>query len=417
MKIKIKRALDHYLGNFCLFCLSPLVRMMGVILQRDHKTLPIESIVILKFQGIGSLAIAAPAIGRLRVRYPQARIVFWGTPSTCMLAREMSAFDEVIVLNDQSLVHAALSIVRGILRIRCIHPDWAIDLEVYSKLSVLLCTLTCGRNRVGFAVDTVRLRRINHTHLVFFNRQHYLGQAYERLFGLLGTGPEDTSIVNIDDLWLINDDDHFNADIPANKEYIVINPNAGELSLERRWPIEFVEELIKKLHDYNHDMNIVIIGAGVEEVQYCSQLDGHPCIINLVNHLTLKELIYCIQNARLVISNDTAPLHFALLSDVPVIGLFGPTSPGTYVDLDRPRTRIHYSAIYCCPCIHYWDTRPCKGWNQCMKSIPVEQVFNSCVELLSDETPQDSKVIRGRIQDKHNRYYPGLVYAKDYDGT
>ena len=106
-------------------------------------------------------------------------------------------------------------------------------------------------------------------------------------------------------------------------------------------------------------------------------------------------------------------IHIGLLSNVPVIGLFGPTSPRAYVDQKRPLTHIHYGEIYCSPCIHYWDSTPCKGWNHCMRSITVDQVFLSCVELLADEASTEPKIIQGVGHYKTDRYYPGLLYAKD----
>ena len=411
MKLTTKRALDHYLGSFALLCLSPLVRLLGKTLKRNHGTQPQNSIIILKFQGIGSLAIAKPAIAKLRARHPQARILFWGTPSTCVLAHEMNEFDEILTLNDRNLVSAFLSLIANLLRIYQMRPDWVIDLEVYSRLSAILCTLTCGRNRAGFAVDTARLRRNNHTHLVFFNRHHFLGQAYARLLGLLDMESEGCT-QEIEHRWATADATKLPEAIPLDVGYIVVNPNAGVLSLERRWPFAFFDTLIQELLVRYSDMNIVLIGAGKSEAHYCRKLARHPHIIDYVDRLSLREAIQCVAGARLVISNDTAPLHLALLSKAPTVGLFGPTHPATYVDETRPNTRIHYSGIYCSPCVHYWEPPPCEGWNQCMREIRVEDVLRSCIELLGDTPPAKLELHSHPTREEDQRYYPGLVYAK-----
>lgn len=413
MKLSTKRALDHYVGSICLLSLSWLVRMLGLALRRDHQSLPVQAVVILKFQGIGSLAIAKRAISKLHARYPSARFVFWGTSSTCALAREMGEFDEVLVLDDRDPVRAGLSAAKNLLRIYHIKPDWVIDLEVYSKLSVVLCTLTCGRNRAGFAVDSVRLRRMNHTHLVFFNRHHYLGHAYKQLLGLIGLGSEQAVELKSEEPCR-RDTRPLSAEIPTDRDYIVINPNAGELSLERRWPIAFFEQLINRLLARFPDLNIFIVGAGQAEARYCQALANDVRVRDLVDRLSLPELISCVERARLVISNDSAPLHFALMYSVPVVGLFGPTDPTTYVDSQRPNTRIHYAGLYCSPCVHYWEPPPCKGWNQCMSAIGVDDILGSACELLDENLPMDWRVV-GTVPLTHdNRYYPGLVYARDH---
>ncbi len=412
MKLKTKRLLDHYLGNFCIVGLSFLVRLVGVVLRRNHATLPADTILILKFQGIGSLAIAMPAIRALRLRCKKSKLVFWGTRTTCLLAREMDEFDEVIELDDRNVGRALFSVAHNLYAIYRKKIDWMVDLEVYSKLSVVLGTSTMGRNRAGFAVDSVRLRRFNHTHLVFFNRHHYLGEAYGQLLGLIRTGSLRPAVLSAD---------HFQnkvpspppAFIPTEQPYIVINPNAGELSFERRWPLESFRQLIKKLIDRYADHVIVIIGSGKEERRYCDTLATCSGVINQVDRLTLTEAIQTIVHGKLLISNDSAPLHLGLFSTVPVIGLFGPTCPLTYVDQKRPRTHVHYGELYCSPCIHYWDASPCKGKSRCMRSITVEQVFLSCVELLANEAHAAFQMMKGTGQKNTDSYYPGLLYTKD----
>jgi len=412
MKLKTKRLIDHYLGSICIICLSFGVRFLGLMLRRNHEPLPVDSILILKFQGIGSLAIALPAIKALRSRFKSSKIVFWGTPSTCLLAKEMDEFDEIIELDDRSFLRAIGSTLLNLYRIHRIKFDWMADLEVYSKLSVILGTLTLSRNRAGFAVDSVRLRCFNHTHLVFFNRHQYLGKAYERLLGLINTKDtlsEDPEDKPFQEHFL----KHCSSHMESGENYIVINPNAGELSFERRWSIECFNQLIKKLLKHYKNYSIVIIGSGKNERRYCERLNKCSRIINRVNCLPLLDTIQCIVQGKLLISNDSAPLHLGLLSSVPVIGLFGPTSPMAYVDKKRPRTHIHYGEIYCSPCIHYWDTTPCKGRNQCMRAITVKQVFLSCVELLDDEGSTEFTIIQGGGRNRRGFYYPGLIYSKD----
>ncbi|MFQ5697764.1 MAG: glycosyltransferase family 9 protein [Myxococcota bacterium] len=414
MNLGTKRALDHWLGSFCLLAMSPLVRGLGALLRRSHRRLPVRAIVILKFQGMGSVAIAAPAIARLRASQPSARLVFWGTRPTCALAQELALFDELIVLEESSLWAAARSALRGLRRLHRLRPDWCLDLEVYSKLSVVLCTLSAGRNRAGFAVDSVRLRRMNHTHLVLFNRHHYLGHAYGRLLGLVAEAgapgdldpgaPGESSRITL-----------HSTPAPCDGDYVVVNPNAGELSLERRWPIDAFARLLRELLARDPQRKVVLVGSGNGEAEYCRELARDPRVLDRVDRLSLSELIGCIAGARLVVSNDSAPLHLALLGDVPVVALFGPTDPLTYVMRQRPRTRVHYSGIYCSPCIHYWAEPPCRGWNACMRSIRVEDVLASCLELLGPEPPDDLRVIGAPASDfaSDASYYAGLVYAKD----
>lgn len=87
MNLKTKKRLDHLVGRPALALLNSLAWVLGRLLRIDHARLPVRTVVVAKFQGIGSLIMAKPALARLRRRHPSARIVFWGTPSTAALAR------------------------------------------------------------------------------------------------------------------------------------------------------------------------------------------------------------------------------------------------------------------------------------------------------------------------------------------
>ena len=55
-----------------------------------------------------------------------------------------------------------------------------------------------------------------------------------------------------------------------------------------------------------------------------------PRCLNLCGRLTLVETAYLLTQAAWVLSNDSAPMHLASYLDVPVLALFGPTSPEQY---------------------------------------------------------------------------------------
>lgn len=49
--------------------------------------------------------------------------------------------------------------------------------------------------------------------------------------------------------------------------------------------------------------------------------------INLTSKTSLMQLVSLIQRAKLVISNDSGPIHMAAAFGIPVVGLYGPTNP------------------------------------------------------------------------------------------
>jgi lipopolysaccharide heptosyltransferase I len=53
-------------------------------------------------------------------------------------------------------------------------------------------------------------------------------------------------------------------------------------------------------------------------------------VINLAGATSLSEVIALIQNAALVIANDSGPVHVAAAVGTPVLALYGPTAPNQY---------------------------------------------------------------------------------------
>lgn len=386
MDLRSKKSLDTWLGLPCLFVLSGLSRFKRSLFGAPVvATLPAATIVVAKFQGIGSVILAKPAIRRLRQAHPASRIVFWGTPSTVAIAREMPEFDDYVTLNDGTLVASLRSLLANLATLRGLRIDWFFDLEVYSKLSSLLAWLTPARHRAGFAVSSVRQRQTLHTHVVTFNRYEYVGNAYHRLLGLLGG--DDTASVPDFGPWRaplvpLSQLPHL-----ANRRYIVVNLHASELSLERKWPREsfvaYVEELLK----LDATLHVVLVGHGRAEAAECALVPRHERIIDLSNTLRLDETLLAVGGAALVVSNDSAPLHMAIALKVPALGLFGPTRRESFVPADRPRTSGLTKNLYCSPCVHHWEPPSCGGNNVCMKTITVREVIDETCRLLGIATP------------------------------
>ena len=170
-----------------------------------------------------------------------------------------------------------------------------------------------------------------------------------------------------------------------DEEYIVINPNASDLRIERRWSRENFIQLIQKINAKHPALKILLIGRKGEKeyTERIAQEINNANVLNTAGETNLDELIGLIQHARLMISNDTGPMHIAYSTNIPVICLFGPCSPDQYGT--SKNAHIIYKKIYCSPCVHDFEIPPCKGDNVCMKLIQTQEVFAKFEELMSDE--------------------------------
>jgi ADP-heptose:LPS heptosyltransferase len=402
MRLDRKRALDFWIGRPVLSALQVAARIVAFLLRRNHAVEPVRTVLLVKFQGLGSLVICKPAIANLRKTYPNAHFIFWGTPGLAALAREMPEFDEILVLDDRNLFVAFVSTMGALLRTWRRRIDWAFDLEVYSRLSSVLVTLTCARNRAGFALEVLRARRV-HTHLVYFNRYRYVGEAYARLIGQMTPGARQAPTYDFGG-WRFE----LSPLESVSKPYFVFNVHAGDLSLERRWPIDSFRFLIDALLERSPTASAVLIGHGAAEVRYAASIPPRDRLVDLSGKLSLRETMRLLANADLVVTNDTGPLHLALATTVPIVGLFGPTRGETYVPPGRPRTVILQESIYCSPCVHHWEPPPCGGDNQCMQRLSRARALAASESLLGWMPHANGVPEAANVSD----YYPGLVYSR-----
>jgi len=164
---------------------------------------------------------------------------------------------------------------------------------------------------------------------------------------------------------------------------VILNANSSDLVPLRRWPLDNFIELGRRLLV---DENVVIVLTGVKsersESEHVQASLGSARVANLVGQTSLRQLLVLYSLCDLMITNDSGPSHFASLTDLPVITLFGPETPKLYGALGRNKVAVA-SDLACSPCVSSYNHRAtaCND-NMCMRAITVDQVFLACKEFL-----------------------------------
>jgi len=165
---------------------------------------------------------------------------------------------------------------------------------------------------------------------------------------------------------------------PVPKRYAVLVPGARWQS--KRWPKRNFSELSRMLRD-GLGLECLIVGTGsdIEMAQRISDASGGASI-SIAGKTSLKELIYVLRGAELVISTDSGPLHIADALGKRVFAIFGPTSPirtGPY----GKNSRVINSGLECSPCLK----RKCKNPPPCMVAISPELLYNLIIDEIKKE--------------------------------
>jgi ADP-heptose:LPS heptosyltransferase len=161
---------------------------------------------------------------------------------------------------------------------------------------------------------------------------------------------------------------------------VVLNANAGQLSLERRWPRESFAALARALVE--EDLSPVVLIGSPSEREYVAPIaawtqDLGSMRIDLTGELSLDELAALLEGAQAVVSNDSGPMHIAASLRAPVVGLFGPETPVLYAPLGV-RARFLWRPPVCSPCINVHENKVAncvRGRPECLTNLSVEEVL------------------------------------------
>ncbi|MBV9949555.1 MAG: glycosyltransferase family 9 protein [Myxococcales bacterium] len=405
MKARTKMALDSAVAAPAAWCFNVAARAAGRLVRRDHQVAEgeVRTIVVVKLLGMGSIIQATPLLRALKTRFPEARLVFITTAGHRDLIERLPSIDEAIYIDDRSvagMARGAAAAVAGLLR-RGV--DLYFDLEVYSAATSILGLIGLARNRYGFYRTSARFKNGIFTHLVYFNVRMPVSRIYLQLhLASGGTEQDATALGPIS----ITPDDLRGADarladagLPAGAGYLVINPNASDLLLERRWPMASFVATIDELARRGH--HVVLVGAP-SEAAYVGELEAalpasaRGRVANLAGKLTLGQLFAAVSRASCVITNDTGPMHIAFAFDRPTVCLFGPSDPETYA-LARGNVEVLHHRVFCSPCAHELDAPPCAGNNFCMQLISPGEVLAAAFRLLGEAPPEEAADERRRL--------------------
>jgi len=81
------------------------------------------------------------------------------------------------------------------------------------------------------------------------------------------------------------------------------------------------------------------------------------------------------------VTNDSGPAHFASMTPIHVVTLFGPETPELF-GARSPNTEFLYAGITCSPCVNAYNNRQsvCRN-NICMQAITVDDVFEKITRI------------------------------------
>ncbi len=386
LSLSAMKFIDSFAGKALCLLLTPLAR----IRRRVPVSYPASArkVLVVKFWGIGSIVLTSPALQRLKEKYPACRISFLTFESNRGVCEMIPAIDEILTIRtNASIMGFARDTFHVLFAVRREEFDLVADLEFFTRFSALITFLSGAKVKAGFHAWEA-YRGDLHDIRVPFNYYWHVTDNFVNL----ATGESNSTSQRVLPQLQVPADAKAGArrllsqdGIASEDTLIVINPNAGELALERRWPKEHFARLVRILEE-QFDAKIILIGGNGEEDYTAGILReaGTKNARNYAGKLSVQQLAAVLSFATLVVTNDSGPLHLACGVGRPVITFFGPETPVLYGPVGSGH-RIFFKNLSCSPCInvHNAKTARCRhGHSDCLTRVTVEEVLDAIRPLL-----------------------------------
>lgn len=184
--------------------------------------------------------------------------------------------------------------------------------------------------------------------------------------------------------------------IAAGEPYAVINPGSNEPG--RRWPFASYVAVAEKLLAMG--WHVVFVGTRDErwDAALLDDIANRSGVSDMSGRTTLPELMDIMNNAGLVISNDTGPAHLSIALGTPTLVIVGGGHFTSFVPYPAhvcpPNAKFIYQIMECYHCFWRCHKRSSKfEVFPCVAAISVTDVWPLCESLIDEAGAADERPV------------------------
>ncbi len=323
-------------------------------------------LIISRTDSIGDVVLTLPMAGRIKQKFPEAKLIFLGrdyTRDVVALSEHIDQFvsyDDVLKLG----IGEQIDLIKNLKADVFLHvfPEKEIaDLAKYAQVPLRVGTtnrfyhwLTCNKRiKLSRKNSLLHESQLNLKLLSFLNiNTDFSLNDIPNFYGFTKLREADKATLDYIDKTKIN---------------VILHPKSKGSA--REWGLDNFSKLIDQLPESKY--KIFISGTKEDGAQVRPLIDKHKQVTDLTGKLSLKQFITFINAADALVAASTGPLHIAAALGKKAIGLYAPMRPihpGRWMPLGK---NAHYLVIK-------KDCSDCKKTMNChcIKEINVKEVVD-----------------------------------------
>ena len=325
--------------------------------KRTLRKEDIGKILLLRHDRVGDMVLSTPVLRALRTAYPDATIT--------VLASEMN---HAVLQNnpnvDEILIYKGIRHFMG--EVRSKKFDMAIDLFLTHDMKQAFLTYISGAPyRLGFK-DSGRE--------IFFTLRSSVALPHRRMTEHLSNlaraaGAETAN--SKPEIFLSKQENEWAQSELSRlglKETLIIALHPGAFYPSQRWPAEKFGESARQIIE-SYGAAVFIFGGKnerhlLEKIQRAAGERSH-----IFCGLSLRKFMALLNRCRLLVCNNSGPLHIASALQIPTVSMTGPTVVPLWLPQGRHHIAVH-KELPCSPC----NRADCDD-HSCMEQITVNEVL------------------------------------------
>ena len=350
-----------------------------------------RNILVYAMVNLGDVVLLTSAIALLKKAYPQARVTMLSRPIVREVIEHNPVIDDVILFDYKSKQNSMKQMWSMVQELRRRKFDLAISFD--RKLRpALLCLLAGIPVRVGPSrVLDARPSRVTwlytHTVPITYDLDETLqAETYQEIIrGFTGAAGHEHPVLPTP------------TEAQRTKAAALLSSAAGKRKIGlcvkgtfglKTWPKEYFAEVVRALN-LRYDAAFYVTGAPGDYAYAEDVISaiGIP-VENLCGQTNLMELAAFYEQLDILISVDTGGAHIAAVTGVPLVVMFGCTSPRRWHPISD-NAKAFTSNEPCCPCSYGETDCPSYPQPNCLYHVTPDVVLAECIRFLEETGPKE----------------------------
>lgn len=330
----------------------------------------INKILIIKLRGIGDVILTTIVFDTLIHEFPSAQIDFLTDTPSVPLLKPLNQLTKVHPFNRKSILKRIITF----FKIR--NQKYNLVLDFFSNpVSAQITFFSGAEYRVGFPYKG-RAYAYNYFGPSARNEFHSADLNVEMLKSI-GIVPKSKNLyvgLPTEDINFAKD--YFYSNFNKNDIVFGLIPGGGWQS-KKCDPIKFAEIADEIINKYNCKV-LILWGPG-------DKLESEEIIRFLKNKVTLApatsitQMAAIIKRCKLIIANDSGPMHISAATGTPTLSIHGPTDPTLQGPYGEKNDWVRYDELDCIQC----NLLVCPKQHQCFIDLPTSRIIGKIDSMIT----------------------------------